>query len=212
LDGDGGIRFFKQKNKGATSSCNINWSGHACLLGKIQGWLLNNFGYASNIYRDNISKNLYRLRVTDPAVGLKVVDVLLKDFSWPYGHPAKTARMMDALERTDYPQIETGDSAFVIAEPEWFHKTSASAMWLFFRAMDSSERAYTAMLSQGLKPQQARAVLPNALKTEIVVTADAAEWAHICKLRCHPSAHPDFIRLAVPLRDQLIAEGIICPV
>ena len=65
----------------------------------------------------------------------------------------------------------------------------------FEQSCREAEISYGQLLSNGLKPQQARAVLPNALKTEIVVTADAAEWAHIKKLRTHPSAHPDMVRL-----------------
>ena len=65
----------------------------------------------------------------------------------------------------------------------------------FTHACGDGEDSYNWMLDQGLKPQQARAVLPNALKTEIVVTADATEWAHIRKLRTAKSAHPDMQRV-----------------
>jgi thymidylate synthase (FAD) len=58
-----------------------------------------------------------------------------------------------------------------------------------------AEGLYKDQLRRGQSPQAARAILPNALKTEIVVTADASEWAHIKKLRTHPSAHPDMVRL-----------------
>ena len=48
-------------------------------------------------------------------------------------------------------------------------------------------------------PQQARAVLPNSLKTEIVVTANFREWRHIFKLRTAPAAHPQMRELMIPL-------------
>jgi thymidylate synthase (FAD) len=57
------------------------------------------------------------------------------------------------------------------------------------------EFLYEQSIKEGLKPQQARAVLPNATKTEIVVTADAAEWAHIKKLRTAKDADPEMQRI-----------------
>lgn len=58
-------------------------------------------------------------------------------------------------------------------------------------ACAESERAYLKMLDFGYTPQQARGVLPNCVKTEIVVTANYREWRHIFKLRTAPDAHPD---------------------
>jgi thymidylate synthase (FAD) len=55
-----------------------------------------------------------------------------------------------------------------------------------------------------LSPQQARSVLPNSLKTEIVVRANFREWRHIFILRCAKTAHPDMRALMTPLRDECI--------
>jgi len=57
-------------------------------------------------------------------------------------------------------------------------------------ACRNAEQAYFEMLEAGATPQEARSVLPNSLKTEIVVTANPREWRHILKLRTAPSAHP----------------------
>jgi len=48
----------------------------------------------------------------------------------------------------------------------------------------------------GCSPQEARSVLPNSLKTEVVMTADLREWRHFLKLRCAQAAHPDMRVLA----------------
>jgi thymidylate synthase (FAD) len=56
------------------------------------------------------------------------------------------------------------------------------------------EKVYLAELKEGIAPQDARDVLPNALKTEIIVTANLREWRHILRLRTSPAAHPS-IRL-----------------
>ncbi|MFO8031457.1 MAG: FAD-dependent thymidylate synthase, partial [Desulfohalobiaceae bacterium] len=53
-----------------------------------------------------------------------------------------------------------------------------------------AEEAYMQLLDQGASPQQARAVLPNSLKTEVVMTANLREWRHVFRLRCQKAAHP----------------------
>ena len=209
LDGDGGVRFFQQKNKGATDSCNINWSGNLFLLQRIQQWISDNFSYNASLSQDAVSKNLYRLRVTSPTVGRQLVTLLLEGFTYPYGHPEKTARMMEGIGLYDFPISVFGDEKFIVAQPSWLLEEGPRALWTFLRAMDQSERSYEYMRKNGLSPQQARAVLPNALKTEIVVTCDLDEWKHLFKLRCAPSAHPDFRRLAIPLRDRFQEEGLL---
>lgn len=58
-------------------------------------------------------------------------------------------------------------------------------------------------------PQQARAVLPNALKTELVMTGFVSDWKHFFELRCSPNAHPQARELAIPLQEEFIARGYI---
>lgn len=62
-------------------------------------------------------------------------------------------------------------------------------MWK--EACEAAETAYFNMLNFGCSPQEARAVLPNSLKTEVVMTANLREWRHFLKLRCAMAAHPD---------------------
>ncbi len=66
-------------------------------------------------------------------------------------------------------------------------------------AMLDAEDRYINLLSNGWSPQQARSVLPNSLKTEIVVTANVREWRHIFKLRTSNAAHPQMREIMVPL-------------
>lgn len=112
-----------------------------------------------------------------------------------------------AQESTRYVNYAGKDMEFI--EPAGFEGWENNIKAYFEVFLGKVEDEYAEYICQGLTPQQARAVLPNALKTEVIVTADLAEWQHIFKLRCHKSAHPDFVRLAVPLRDQFISEGII---
>lgn len=63
----------------------------------------------------------------------------------------------------------------------------------------NSELGYLNLIEDGYKPQQARQVLPNALKTELVMTGFLSDWTHFFELRCAPSAHPDAQKLAKEL-------------
>ena len=72
-----------------------------------------------------------------------------------------------------------------------------------------SERAYLNLLKQGWSPQQARSVLPNSLKTEIVATANFREWRHIFKLRAVGTSgtpHPQMSEVMVPLLKEVKQE------
>lgn len=65
----------------------------------------------------------------------------------------------------------------------------------------TAEQGYFDMLDFGCTPQEARAVLPNSLKTEIVMTANLREWRHFLKLRTSKAAHPQIREVAIPLLD-----------
>jgi thymidylate synthase (FAD) len=77
----------------------------------------------------------------------------------------------------------------VVVRPLFFEEGSEKyALWL--RAMEAAETAYLDLLKAGATAQEARTVLPNSLKTEIVMTANMREWRHIFGLRCGAAAHP----------------------
>lgn len=70
-------------------------------------------------------------------------------------------------------------------------------------AYKAAERAYMELLERGVKPQIARSVLPNGLKTELVMTCNIREWRHILKLRCDEAAHPEIRYLCKQIYDEL---------
>jgi len=99
-----------------------------------------------------------------------------------------------AQESTRYVNYGGKDMEFI--EPDGFEDWNKMDKVVFAGSCDDAEGSYNLLLTgRTCSPQQARAVLPNALKTEIVVTADAAEWVHIRKLRTAKSAHPDMQRV-----------------
>lgn len=71
----------------------------------------------------------------------------------------------------------------------------AEAIWFF--QCRSAEEGYLKLLQEGWSPQQARSVLPNSLKTEIVMTMNLREWRHFFKLRCARAAHPQMREIAI---------------
>lgn len=74
---------------------------------------------------------------------------------------------------------------------------------LWKKSCEQAEDTYFKMLENGCRPQEARAVLPNSLKTEIVMTANLREWRHFLRLRTSLNAHPDMRILTVPLLNEL---------
>lgn len=76
---------------------------------------------------------------------------------------------------------------------------------LWAEACEAAEKAYFDLLTQGdCTPQQARAVLPNSLKTEVAMTATVDEWLHFLRLRCSPAAHPQMREAATQARKALV--------
>jgi thymidylate synthase (FAD) len=69
----------------------------------------------------------------------------------------------------------------------------------WFKSMLQAEETYKDLLSMNWSAQKARSVLPNSLKTEVVVTANFREWLHILKLRCSKAAHPQMREVMLPL-------------
>ena len=70
---------------------------------------------------------------------------------------------------------------------------------IWYEACEYAEKAYFDMMECGCTPQECRSVLPNSLKTEIVMTANFREWRHIFKLRCAHTAHPQMREVMIPL-------------
>lgn len=70
----------------------------------------------------------------------------------------------------------------------------------FLWCLNNAGMQYRLLINKGLKPQEARAVLPNATKTELVMTGFESDWEHFFELRCSGAAHPDAKKLADELK------------
>lgn len=69
-------------------------------------------------------------------------------------------------------------------------------------AMEAAEQHYFALIEAGAKPEEARSVLPNSLKTEIVMTMNLREWRHFLRLRGSRAAHPQMVEIAEQIREE----------
>lgn len=107
-------------------------------------------------------------------------------------------------ESTRYCNYSKDDfqSEITVIEPHFLVKDSLG--WVEWKlAMEAAENAYFNMLNIGHSPQEARAVLPNSLKTELIMTANLREWRHFLKLRTSPAAHPQMREVAKLLLEEL---------
>lgn len=92
--------------------------------------------------------------------------------------------------------------------PEGEHKDIDAFLW----TLNNAETHYTLLINSGWKPQEARVVLPNSLKTELVVTGFTSDWNHFFDLRARGTTgapHPQAKELAEPLMKEFITRNYI---
>lgn len=83
-----------------------------------------------------------------------------------------------------------------------FLADGSQGLEIWEKAMQTAEQSYFDLLEWGCTPQEARSVLPNSLKTEVVMTCDLREWRHFFKLRAAGTTgkpHPQMLELTLPL-------------
>lgn len=134
--------------------------------------VVNNFGHASVAEHMGFSLRI----VCDRAVTHELVRHRLCAYS---------------QESQRYVDMFGDDIQFI--RPYWMieGKRPQEAEELFLGQLADAEHAYKQLRAMGVPPQEARGVLPNATKTEIVVTTNFREWRHILTLRHSAAAHPD---------------------
>lgn len=103
-------------------------------------------------------------------------------------------------ESTRYCNYAAGKFGSEITVIEPFYLEPGSKQYAVWEdACREAETDYIVMLNNGCPPQEARAVLPNSLKTELIMTANIREWRHFLRLRCAKAAHPQMREVAIPL-------------
>lgn len=106
----------------------------------------------------------------------------------------------ESTRYANYAKDKFGNELTVIRPFFWQEDSAMYHCWK--QAMQASEKAYLNLIEMGASAQQARSVLPNSLKTEIIVTANLREWRHIFNLRCSKASHPQIRQIMLPLLNE----------
>ncbi len=107
------------------------------------------------------------------------------------------AYSQESTRYANYSKDKFGNEITVI-KPLFFEEgTQVYETWK--TAMETTEKHYLALLEAGAKAEEARSVLPNSLKTEIVMTCNVREWRHVIALRSARAAHPQIRQIMRPL-------------
>lgn len=112
-------------------------------------------------------------------------------------------RSKDNPERTCMVEISENNGAYNVESP----------IGKFLHVLDYSSDRYMELINEGWKPQEARTVLPNSLKTELVMTGFVSDWKHFFRVRSRIAEtgkpHPQAQELADPLMDEFVKRGIM---
>lgn len=122
--------------------------------------------------------------ITDRGITHEVVRHRLGSYS------QESTRYCNYMNEKFGQEINVIEPFFYIGKPEY-------EIWK--KSCQAAEDHYFALLEAGSTPQEARSVLPNSLKTEIVITYNLREWRHFLRLRSAKGAHPQVKEIAIPL-------------
>lgn len=100
----------------------------------------------------------------------------------------------------NYANEKFGKELTLIKPIFWAEDSEEYKCW--FETMQKIEDSYNYLIEKGVKPQEARSLLPNSLKTEIIVTMNLREWRHFFKLRTSLRAHPQMREIACAILDE----------
>ncbi len=106
----------------------------------------------------------------------------------------------ESTRYANYSKDRFGKEITVIKPCFWAENSSAYGEWK--EAMQEAEAHYMRLMDMGTRPQEARNVLPNSLKTEVIMTCNLREWRHVFMLRCSSQAHPQIRELMLPLLEE----------
>ncbi|MBF0229163.1 MAG: FAD-dependent thymidylate synthase [Desulfamplus sp.] len=104
---------------------------------------------------------------------------------------------VESTRYCNYSQDKYGNEITFIKPCFWQEYNDKYKLWV--QAMANAEATYLLMIKNGATPEQARSVLPNSLKTEIIISCNLRELRHILDLRCSAKAHPQIKEICLPL-------------
>lgn len=115
---------------------------------------------------------------------------------------------LDSLQLGEYDSLKICNKYYDIPLEQEFESQELQEL-TYLWSLATTEIAYLKLIETGWQPQQARSILPNSLKTELVMTGFISDWKHFFDLRCDTAAHPQARELAIPLKQEFINQGLI---
>ncbi len=181
---------FLQKPDGEQILRNLEYIGRVCYksedkitpdsAAKFVGILIKN-GHESVIEHEKITVKI----TCDRGISHEIVRHRLASYS------------QESTRYCNYNKERFGSELTFIRPYFWNEDPAKYALWE--QAMAQIETAYLRLVETGAAPDEARTVLPNSLKTEIVMTMNLREWRHFFILRTSPKAHPQMCEITIPM-------------
>ena len=183
------------------------------------------FEFLDEVNGENILKRIERIgrvcyksegKITDDSAGKFVGNILKRGHESVIEHEKVSVRIIcdrgvsheivrhriasysqESTRYCNYNNEKFGKELTLIKPLFWTEDSKEYRIWL--ETMQNIEDSYNQLIEAGAEPQQARSILPNSLKTEIVVTMNLREWRHFFKLRASSAAHPQMREIAVEM-------------
>jgi thymidylate synthase (FAD) len=143
--------------------------------------MINSRGHYSVIEHENITVRI----ICDRGISHEIVRHRLASYT------------QESTRYCNYTKGKFGSEITVIEPCFWQQDNEKYLIWK--KIIESIEKAYNELIKLGSTPQEARSILPNSLKTEIVMTMNLREWKHFFTLRTSEAAHPQMTEIAIPL-------------
>ena len=109
--------------------------------------------------------------------------------------------LMESTRYCNYNDGKFGNEITVVEPINWDNFDANN--YVFVRAWSNAEKDYMELIKDGIKPEDARDVLPLQLKTELIMTGTTEQWNNFFKLRISEHAHPDAKYIAEKIKEQL---------
>lgn len=109
--------------------------------------------------------------------------------------------LMESTRYCNYSDGKFGNEITIVEPINWDNFNANN--YVFVRAWSNAEKDYMELIKDGIKPEDARDVLPLQLKTELIMTGTTEQWNNFFKLRISEHAHPDAKYIAEKIKEQL---------
>ena len=109
--------------------------------------------------------------------------------------------LMESTRYCNYNDGKFGNEITIVEPTNWGNFNANN--YVFVRSWNNAEKDYMELIKDGIKPEDARDVLPLQLKTELIMTGTTEQWNNFFKLRISEHAHPDAKYIAEQIKEQL---------